>query len=80
MRFEVDPYKLTTGELLEAEGNIRAMNKLMARFVVDADGNSVEFEEAYRQLLALSFADNYEAQDDFLAALFRANARNRRSD
>lgn len=79
MNFNVDPDKLTTGELLEAEGNIRAMNKLMARFVVDGNGDPVPFEDAHRQLMALSFSANYEAQEDFLAGLFRANAKNRRS-
>ncbi len=78
MKFYVDPNKLTTGELLDAEGNIRAMNKLMARFVIDFEDNPVPEDAAYGQLMALSFADNYRAQDDFLASLFRENAKNRR--
>jgi len=77
MKFFVDPDKVTTGELLDAEGNIRAMNNLMARFVVDNEGNPIPQDEALKQLLALSFSANYRAQDDFLASLFRENARNR---
>ena len=78
MKFQVDPYKVNTGELLDAEGDIRAMNNLMARFAVDLQGDPIPEGEALEQLRALSFAENYKAQGDFLASLYRENAKLRR--
>lgn len=76
--FKVDPHKLTTGELLEAENDLARMNNLMSRFLVDLNGDPIPQEEAIVKLLGLSFADNYEAQQDFLAGLLRATRSGRR--
>ena len=75
MNFKADPEKITTGELLDAEGDVRAMNALMSRFVVDPAGNPIPQDEAIKMLRALTFFENAKAQQDFLASLFRENGK-----
>ena len=66
IRFQYQPHKVKTREILGVEGNLGAMIGLMAKFMVDEQGQPIEEGAAKEILLDLDLEDVVQAQNDFL--------------
>ena len=69
IRFQYQPHKLKTRELIAANGNLAVMNEVMARYMIDENNQPVPHDKALEMLGDLDVEDNIAVQYDFLAAI-----------
>lgn len=70
IRFVVDVERVTLDQTIGMQdGELRAMRDVLATCLVDENGEYVPFEQAQREIGALTLGQVREAANEFMAAL-----------